>query len=304
MEPPKATGAQPNRLGICAWCRIAAGFPERMPLFRDAGFEAISIWWEERFDHARRLRHVAPEIARRAGLIPESIHVPYTWADDLWSDEPARRREAVALHRSWVRDCARHEVPILVMHAATAPSLPVSFRGVDSLWRIMDTAHSCGVTVALENTRCLKHLDMLLDTIPSERLGLCYDVSHDRLFASPRGKLLGRWSHRIVTTHWNDTDGRRDQHWLPGEGVVDHDGVAADLGLAVYRGAIMVESVPRDPTVRAFVFLRRAFEAATFILKRVHATRADAGSRPEARGESKKRDDLFRRGFPLGLCRD
>lgn len=258
--------------GICAWCRVAAGFGDRMRLFREAGFEATSIWWEERFELGRRLRHKAPEMARRAGLVPESIHVPYTWADALWSDGAARRGEAVALHQSWVRDCARHDVPILVMHAATAPSLPVSASGVDSVRRILDTAESSGVTVALENTRCINHLDVLLGAIRHERLGLCYDVSHDWLFAGRTDSLLARWSDRLVTTHWNDTDGRRDRHWLPGEGVLDYDGVAAALCNAGYGGAIMIESVPRDPTASAYEFLRRAGEAALNLRDRIRSS--------------------------------
>ena len=61
-------------------------------MIRDAGFDAVSLWWEEKHPRGRTLRHLAPDMVRKTGLYLDNMHVPYYCCNDLWSPEESTRR--------------------------------------------------------------------------------------------------------------------------------------------------------------------------------------------------------------------
>ncbi len=245
-------------IGIYAGFGFSTPFADRMAMIHDAGFSATSIWWEERNEQRRRLRHLAPEVVRKAGLLLENIHVPYYNCADLWSPDPDKRRDAVELHARWIKDCIRHDIPMMVMHVALGPATPPpSALGVESLQRLVDVATDGDVTIAIENTRYEGYVNFLLEEIASPHLGLCYDSSHDHLYSDNSGQLLARWGDRLVATHFSDTDGRRDQHWLPGDGVIDFEELSAAFP-SHYAGSYMLEVTTREENEGLPVFLNRA----------------------------------------------
>jgi sugar phosphate isomerase/epimerase len=131
---------------------------------------------------------------------------------------------------------------------------------LDSFQRLADRAHDLGVVIAIENTHADRYIDYLLGRLATDSLQLCFDSSHDRLYAREPGALLNRWHHRLAALHLSDTDGRRDRHWLPGEGVVDF-GPLQPYWNGTYTGVFMLESVPKDRSEPPARFLERAFEA-------------------------------------------
>ena len=248
-------------LGLFAWFGVPVPFVERMALIGEAGFESTSLWWEEDDEKRTRLRHLAPDIVREAGLHLDNLHAPYAGCNALWSGDDAERLAMVRRHLGWLEDCARHEVPMLVMHVTqgngTPPPGPY---GLDSMRRIVDAAEDAGVRVAIENTRSAQHVNWILEHIDSPALGLCYDSSHDWLYSAEPMSLLKRWGHRTLTTHLSDTDGRRDRHWLPREGVVDFDLLAALPVWREYSGVYLLEVVARGRNEPVRDFLARASE--------------------------------------------
>ncbi len=236
-------------------------------MIRDAGFEATSLWWEEENEPRRRLRHLVPDMVRRIGLHIDNIHVPYAGCNDLWSENDETRDSMVKRHLGWVEDCARHDVDLLVMHVTQGTGTPPpNPSGTDSLRRIVDAGERAGVTIVIENTRSPAHIDWLLERIPSASLGLCYDSSHDWLYSPEPGALLRRWGPRVVTTHLSDTDGRRDQHWLPAHGVVDFKLLSEATAWNGYTGCYLLEVVPKDRGQSAPEFLADAMRAARDIV--------------------------------------
>ena len=252
-----------DRLGIFLSARrFNVPFAVRMAMIRDAGFGSTCLWWEEGRPEVRRLRHLAPDIVRKQGLRLDNIHVPYRWCNDLWSPKEERRRAAVERHLRWVDDCRRHGIPVLVMHVTMGKRVPPpNALGIDSLRRIVDDAETSGVAVAIENTRSDRHIEALFQAIPSPSLGLCFDTSHDVLYGDPPLQLLKDWGYRLAATHFSDTDGKRDYHWLPGTGIVDFDSIAAHLPES-YTGCFMLEVAPtrRDPSL--IDYLANAHESA------------------------------------------
>lgn len=248
----------PDRLGIYAGFGFEIPFEERLRLIREAGFGSTAIWWEEKNPRIRELRHRAPELIRDAGLGLDNIHAPYYACRELWSDKAADRTQSVDLHRSWLDDCSRHGIPRMVMHVSLGSNTPpAGTSGLDSFQRLVDHAERANVTIALENTRNDSYLDYLFERIESPRLALCFDTSHDHLYNAVRGRLLDRWCLRLAALHLSDTDGKRDRHWIPGEGVVDF-GVHQQKWNGTYAGAYMLECVPKDRNEPVPTFLARA----------------------------------------------
>ena len=254
------------RLGIYLPRPAGVRFADRMAMIRDAGFGATCLWWEDEHESARRLRDLAPDIVRANGLLLDNIHVPYRACNGLWSLNGAEREAAVAKHVSWVEDCARHDVSTMVMHATMGLEPPaVSEQGVDSFRRIVGAGEALGVTIAVENTRSVGHLSVLFEAISSTRLGLCFDTAHDRLYGSPPLSLLAAHGDRLVTTHFSDTDGKRDYHWVPGAGTTDFAAVM-DAFPVGFSGPYLLEVVPKNREVTLDVFLGEAYSAGMDLL--------------------------------------
>jgi len=263
--------------GIFAWFGIQVPFPDRVRMIKDAGFEATSIWWEQDNQAWRRLCLLMPDQVRAAGLHLENAHVPFRRCNALWSSDASERLAAVERHVGWVHDCARHGIPVMVMHCtASACTLAPSHEGIDSVRRIVDAAEGSGVTVALENTSGVAHIEALLAHIESPRLGLCYDSGHDWLKSDDAPALLRRWGHRLKATHLSDTDGVLDRHGLPGQGVVDLDGIGRALDWASYPASLLLEVVPRDRGQEPQSFLAEAFRAAQRVRRRLLRAGKDA----------------------------
>lgn len=261
----------PHRpLGIHTWFGLRVPYLERLSMIRAAGFEAVSVWWEEDREGARELRERVPGAVRDVGLVLDHLHVPYRGCDDLWSSDGEKRRAMVSRHLGWVEDCARHKVPTMVMHAtlSTRAERDVD-AGLGSFAALAERAGVLGVTVAVENTREPEPIGAVLAAIDAPALAFCYDVSHDHLYSAGPRALLRDWGHRLATTHFSDTDLRLDRHWLPGEGAIDF-GAVADEFPAAYGGPILLEVVARDRAQGPEAFLTQAFAAATWLADRLN----------------------------------
>lgn len=247
-------------LGIYAWVGIPVPFTDRIAMIRDAGFETTSLWWEQDDPVRRRIRELAPEIVRNAGLTLDHIHVPYKHCAFLWRTNEEERLRVVDQHMAWIEDCRRQEIPVMVMHVtASQPMSPASrAAGLDSFRRIIHLAEDAGVTVALENTRHPSALYLVLDELPSLRLGLCFDSGHAIIHGKEPFELLHKWGHRLITTHLSDNDGILDRHWLPGDGVIDFQAMARAVDWPAYQGPLMLEVSAQDKEADLPQFLAAA----------------------------------------------
>jgi len=233
-------------LGIFGWFGFEMTIAQRARLIQNAGFQATSLWWgTESLDYRLNRHHEVPAMIRSLGLVLDNVHVSYRRANELWSGDTAVRQAAVDEHLRWLDDCARHEIPIMVMHKSKgAGKFPPNPAGLDSLNQIVRRAETLHIKVAIENTRCPHYLDYLMTEIDSPALGFCYDSSHDRIVAPDEAPaLLAKYAHRLLTIHLSDNDGKRDRHWLPGLGVVDWQRIAQVFPLN-YTGHFFLEVLP------------------------------------------------------------
>ena len=71
--------------------------------------------------------------------------------------------------------------------------------------------------------------------------------------------------NRLVTTHFSDTDGRMDRHFLPGDGVIDWTAVAAAFPKS-YTGPLILEVMPyKTPNLSPDNFLAEAYQRTVWL---------------------------------------
>jgi sugar phosphate isomerase/epimerase len=261
---------QERAIGIFSWFGFKLPLADRLVMIRNAGFEATSLWWGRAEDFEDIPKHEVAARVRDAGLLLENIHAPYENSNNLWSEDRTVRDAAVRNRIGWVEDCAKYDVPIMVMHITCGVDQPEPNNyGLDSIARILETAEALGVTVAIENTRRVDYLETVMREITSPNLGFCYDTSHDWATSETPTTLLRQWSHRLVNVHLSDNDGLEDRHWLPGEGIVDWMDVCDILSGLSFPGHLMLEVVPTETEFAEgpIPFLEKAYDRILWIRK-------------------------------------
>lgn len=259
-------------LGTFSWFGYDLPLPERLRLIRKSGFSHTFLWMGNQEPMVESgLAHEMPAMTADAGLAIDHVHAPYDNANAFWSESPAERDTAIDENLELIEYCGRHSISCIVLHVTKGPMPPPSrTEGVEIFRRLGEEAASSGIRLALENTRVTGRVDFILNELPLESLGLCYDSSHDTLYAGTPGVVLGKWAHRLVTTHFSDTDGQADVHWLPMKGIVDWDAVSSAYP-ASHQGPVMIEAVPQNPAQPPAEFLDDAYRTAVRLRERLLA---------------------------------
>jgi len=178
-----------------------------------------------------------------------------------WRWNPAGLRHEV--------DFAQHlTAKTLVLHPCclglSDPDARVDF---PEIARIARYAEDRGVCLALENVvDSMWALDRVLETIGDDpaktNLGICIDVGHAFLSADagrlPVRGYLERYAAQLVHLHLHDTQGERDDHLAPGDGVTDWPDLFATLAQVGFRGTAILEV--HDPAMTPGDALRLSYE--------------------------------------------
>lgn len=251
-----------NSLGIFSWYGFVLPFSERIRLIREAGFRGTSLWWEDEMEPFPLGKEQMPALVRAEGLLLENIHVPWCDSDALWSEDSSLRDAITQQHSQWLEDCAKYNIPMLVMHLCDSenPTLPNEY-GLESMGKLVTRAEKLGVKIAIENTRRIDQVTTVLDYISSSALGFCFDSSHHRLTNREDYYILKAYGNRLCATHLSDNDGLGDRHWLPDHGVIPWQKLFENfprtyeglLTLEVYPTPLEAQGSPRE-------FLKKAYE--------------------------------------------
>jgi len=268
-----------RELGIYAWFGYDLPLSERLEMIAAAGFASTCLWLGpvEAMVAASQADRM-PELAQRCGLRIDNVHAEYLGCNSLWTD--ADNDDVFGSYSTAIDFCRRHGIPILVAHVTQGLNPPPAGEaGLDRLRRLVDQAGEQGVVLAIENTNRPDYVDFLLSRCDLPSLGLCYDSSHDFLKGTPPLSILKRWGHRLVTVHLSDNHGQRDDHTLPGDGIVDWQALIACFPADSYRGPVMLEVVP-DPQARldAREFLTDAHARAAGIREQLSPTKPETNA--------------------------
>lgn len=260
-----------HQLGIFSWFGFVLPLPERLRLIKNAGFDATTLWWEDEYGPAAIKKEIMPYMVKESGLILENIHIPYDSCDDLWNEHKPVRNAIVDKYIGWLNDCARYNIPIMVMHLTDSLNLPspnqYGQHGLECISILTKVAENLGISIAIENTGREDYIHFVLSEIHSKYLGFCYDSSHNRIYSNNDLTLLKKLNHRIITTHLSDNDGCKDCHWLPGEGIIDWEKLMSFFSLDKYQDFLTLEVYPTEQQLRETpeTFLSQAYKSAAWI---------------------------------------
>lgn len=255
------------KLGIFSWFGFVIPLPERLKMIKEAGFDATSVWWEDEKEPFAICKQDMPRMVKEAGLLLENIHVPYNNSNDLWSENTDARESIVRKHIEWLNDCSRFNIPLMVMHIMEGEEPPAPNKyGIESMSHLVKAAEELGVKIAIENTLRDDSVLFLLSEIKSSHMGFCYDSSHASLRKHRNDLLLKDYGGRLFATHLSDNDGIFDRHWLPGNGEICWDEMAASFPKD-YKGFFTLETVPTEEEKKLGPekFLAKAFKKIVWV---------------------------------------
>jgi sugar phosphate isomerase/epimerase len=255
------------KLGIFSWYGYRSSMARRLDLIRDAGFDSTMLWGgpEEKDSLATATQH-----ASSIGLEVENLHIPFEDANTLWADNHEIRKSFMAKTIGFIYGCRDVGIPMIVMHISRGYDIEQPNQlGLETLSAIVDAAQQHQITVAIENTRKGNLIESLLNHIPNENLGLCYDTSHGKLYEESEFYLLKKYSHRLKCLHISDNDGIEDKHWKIGQGKVDWDRFVEAFPRHSYDGTLSLEVYPWDSNEREEEHLSKAYRGLSTLRERI-----------------------------------
>lgn len=235
--------------------------PENLAEVRDAGFEYLEVTFhkftnrkvnEDCYAEAFALRNTI----RQSGLKVWSCHLPFGKKCDISSPDPAIRERACAYLERMIRLAAIFNPQYLILHPGSKPASeeerPEREKwSANSICRLSLAAREIGAVLCVENMphsigRTGEELLRLIEDCPEVKI--CFDTNH--MLLESHADFLKSAGSRIATIHMSDFDGKDEQHWCPGKGIVDWPAVRSGLKEAGYQGVWMYEVRNGNATVR------------------------------------------------------
>ena len=208
----------------------------RVSLMQKHGFEATFLMSNDPLMEER----VA--LLREAGIAIDNCHAPFDGINNMWLDTDAGD-EMLARLISGVQNCARHKIPLIVVHLSSGDEPPrVGGTGLARFDRLIARAEELGVAVAFENQRKLGNLALAMEYYP--KAGFCYDTGHEACF-TPGREYMPLFGDRMIALHLHDNSAKynADDHVLPYDGKADLERSARQIAASPYQGTIMSESM-------------------------------------------------------------
>ena len=262
------------RLGLAAMHRPES-VSEQIRLFKKVGWDGIFTGWN------KDMTAEWAQVAREEGMEYQSIHSPFIGVNNLWLGNEEGDRLCASLIEC-VRDCARHGIPVMVIH----PYIGFNFdqyiptdAGLENFGKIIAEAEHLGVRLGFENVEGEPFLEAIMKTFRSSpALGFCLDTGHELCYNLGKD-MLALYGDKLCHTHFNDNLGSLgevithldDYHFTMGDGIVDWKGVMTRIRKTGYSGIIMCELTQTarpglEPLIRYSKMSTEEF--ATFALER------------------------------------
>lgn len=229
-------------MGIFSWFGFVMPLEQRLKLIKDAGFNSVSIWWEDEEGDWPVKKEDIPRLVKENGLEFENIHAPFSSCNGFWSGDKNLRDSIVKKHIGYIEECSKFHIPLMVMHVTEDFGLKeTNSYGIESIKEIVEAGEKNGVKVAIENTDDNFSIHYLLSNIKSPNLGLCFDSSHNTIAMNREINLLKLHGDRLFATHISDSDGLKDRHWLPYDGNIEWKEIKKYFPVDNYNGYLSME---------------------------------------------------------------
>jgi sugar phosphate isomerase/epimerase len=245
---------------------------EEIALVKDIGIRRVQIYRNYK-------QGISAEEVRRtlnaAGLVADSLHGYFSLEGfdgppcDLSSNDAGLRQASLAIMEGEAgyartlgcRDIVVHPVP-------SGDTQNDAFRIAtltESARRLAEIGRQSDVRFLIENMPPPMFgraavLRQVVDAVASPHVGLAYDSGHATLAGDALGAIHAM-GPRLWGVHIHDTLGTKDDHLIPGMGVIPFDDVARALAAVGYSGTFILEvyrttaEVRRDLTPERLAFI-------------------------------------------------
>lgn len=148
-----------------------------------------------------------------------SIHAPFMDLSPAAVD-PMVREVTLRRYNQTLRVCEILKPEIMVCHSGYDKwrfngHRDIWLKGWLQTWEVLQPVLSPGLRIAIENIfdDTPEPLGMLMDHLPADRAGICFDTGHHNLFSQvPLSDWIDRLGPRIIETHLHDNFGQKDDH--------------------------------------------------------------------------------------------
>ncbi|MFQ5835936.1 MAG: sugar phosphate isomerase/epimerase family protein, partial [bacterium] len=248
------------RIGISTWVYFWRPLKEVLKDIVEATYSYVEIWADK--------THLDPRISPDLSVVKDllnsfhlkvhSLHAPFSGLDIASLDEQERENSLDLIKKS-MESCSEIEGEIVIIHPCSTEISgdDQSYLGAinktkDSLRTLAILAEKLGIRLAVENLpniggwsfgTDLLQLSKLVTKINNPYLGLCLDTGHSFVGKEDvdLSKDVFECGKNLITLHVQDTDGKKDRHWLPGQGIINWAQFAKDLVSIDYQGALTLE---------------------------------------------------------------
>lgn len=177
-----------------------------------------------------------------------------------YCDESLAEREYLEeIIRRGIVAAGRLGISWLVIHAATDFDSARPFAGsrqkaLEYFKPLLELAAANGVGIAIENlwdlniaphrryTTTAEELADLIDRLPYDNVGACWDVEHASIMQQSQTDSLNLLGKRLKATHISDHNGKDNDHILPFMGIMDWEEIMRALKGIGYEGDFTYET--------------------------------------------------------------
>ena len=190
------------------------------------------------------------------GMEISQVHAPWRTPKD--GDPEERRRWLLAMKKA-IRGARAMECHRFVVHPLfpymDTPDHPEEVWAMNEefIGTLADYAKDYGVTVCLENMpfpdfpiATVEHCMEMLDRLNRDNLKICIDTGHAAIFkGSDVASAVRLAGERLEAVHIHDNMGDKDEHLIPGDGIINWDDLAAALKEVGFNKVISLETSPK-----------------------------------------------------------
>ena len=198
---------------------------DRMRKISEHGFDAIFTSPNKKYEAQNGTLAEQVANAKKYGLKLSSLHssydtpkLPLFWKRGIrgWLIERKLAKE--------IRIAKEFGFTCLVVHLDGV----FSNVGKKRLLRLLDIAKECDLPLAIENLDNEELFIQVFKNIEHDYMKFCYDAGHQNCF-TPQFDVLNLYGDKLITIHFHDNMGKKDEHTLNLYGKIDWDKIARDL---------------------------------------------------------------------------
>jgi sugar phosphate isomerase/epimerase len=249
-----------SRVGISTWVYFWRPLTEVLRDIAEAGYSNVEIWADK--------THLDPRISLDLSAVKDllnslhlkvrSLHAPFSGLDIASLDEEERKNSLELIKKS-MESCSEIEGQIVIIHPCSneissddQSYLRAKNKTAESLCTLATLAEKLGIKLAVENLSYtgkrrvgsdISELTKLVSKMNNSHLGLCLDTGH--AFVGKENVDLSKdvfeCGKNLIALHIQDTDGKKDRHWLPSQGIIDWAQFMKDLISIDYQGVLTLE---------------------------------------------------------------